>query len=325
MAINTSIDAAYMKVVSDAFWLKAGQRGSYLLPFMNPVGVVGDSLDIRNTDIGNPTWMNSGTEPTNYTNQTYGCRTLMSHYFSEALIRGMPEVQKVATLDPSILVNLMWDKCGAFLDTTILYGKDGIGGLAGKARVKNLETDAGDYDYVDLPKSQYIFYDDVEYGVSNDIDNYDSIKYGLSTSKIIKAVEKCREKFQSSNLLCIANTHAQTSLIADPRAANLQWNVIPTMAINGIVSYGGVQNFVISEKVKKGIKTVKDDGDNTIVDHAYVVALDQVLLGVGTPIDFTISNSIDHSNAQVIFMWGAYDCLRMDENAVVCIEIKRGG
>jgi hypothetical protein len=321
MAINTSVDAAYMKVVSDAFWMKAGQRGSFLLPFMNPITVVGDSMEIRDTDIGDPDWLNSSTQPTRYTNETFGCRAIMPHFFDAALIRGMPEVQKVATLDPALLVNKMWDKCGVFLDAIILYGKNGVGGIAGTSRVKNMPTDTADYSYVALPESQYIAWDDVDYGMSNDIDNADAIKYGLSTSKILKAVEKLREEYMGSDLVCISNTHGQTSLIADPRAANLQWNVMPTMAVNGIVSYGGVNNYVVSEKVRRGVPSIKNDG--TMVDHAYVYARDKVLLGVGSPINFTITNSIDHSNAQVIYMWGAYDCLRMEEKSVVCIEIKR--
>jgi hypothetical protein len=321
MAIGTTIDKAYYEVVNAIFWKKLGQRGSYLLPFVPQVGIIGSSEEIRSTEVGEPTWLETPTQPTKYTNQTYTNRKLEPKDFSLAIIRGQPEVRKVATLDPAILVDMMWDKCGAFLDRLILYGKEGRGGIGGTALVAS-DSETG-YDAIALPDSQYIMYNDTDYGVTTDLrENTDEkITYGLSTAKLLKGVEKLRENYASDNIICISNVHAKTSLIADPRAANLQWNVMPTMAVNGIVSYAGVQNFIASEQVKKNIPSKV--GDETIVDYAYLFAQDQIQLGVGAQLDFVIENSIDYSMAQVIYMYGAYDCIRMDENAVVCIEVKR--
>ncbi|MDR2766003.1 MAG: hypothetical protein LBB63_00885 [Holosporaceae bacterium] len=322
--ISLTHDKVYYTAVELAFRELSGQRGSYLFPLFPKVAVDGNMDCINSVDTQGASWMEAPAEPVVYNTTEFGKRYLKPNVFSAALLLDQYETARTR-LDPSQVASMLWNKVGIFLDDIILYGKNGVNGFAGNA-LAQLKNDDPIGFTVPLPTSRIIPYNDVRYGYSTNIaDPNDTIKYGLSSAKINNAFITIQEalKYEPRNLICVASSRANGSSRADERLGNVLWNDQKALATGMNLPYSGVRAFVTSECVKKGVESVV--GDGTKVEYSYVVDPEQVAIGyLGRVPEMQIQfdQLPQRHHALQILVSGAYDCVRMSEDAVVAIEIR---
>ncbi|MDR2267923.1 MAG: hypothetical protein LBD81_00540 [Holosporaceae bacterium] len=321
--VNLQYNDVYYNSVAQAFTTLMGQRGSYLLPMFMKYPVMGNMEEVKSIDADGARWREAPAEPVVHSKLTHGKRFLKPNGFYISVL--LDELESARTLyDPAQIASLLWDKIGIFIDQVILYGKDGTNGFAGNSlAIINKEDAIGHI--VPLPDSQFVFFDNTNYGVSNEIADPDNIlKYGLSAAKLMKGMNILRKNFASPNIICIANDDALTSLRADPRYANLQWNIQPAMASGVNTPYTGITQFFGSEQVSRNVPSKKDP--TVLVDHAYLVDIEKVYIGYNVmkpnEIDMRFDPIPERHHALQIKVDCMYDCVRLQEEAVVCIEVK---
>jgi hypothetical protein len=157
------------------------------------------------------------------------------------------------------------------------------------------------------------------------------VKAGLNSSKIAKAVMKLRAKFNSGPLVCIGSEYAMMTLRADPKCSNSLFSPQHTLADGFVSAWGGVDAFIACELVDTGKSYVNEDASITNsanppgfdVEYAYVYAVDKIKLGVGAPLFLKNGLNAERYLNNVLIYQGAYDCVRMFEEAVVRIEIRK--
>jgi hypothetical protein len=242
---------------------------------------------------------------------------------------GTPDVDQYASAAAN--------SCGKLIDQIIL---EGIGGKSyseaaggdvyllnySGGAVTNTNSNPSLYD-----NTQYIPWLDYTMGDNSNGTASLSVKAGLNSSKIAKAVMKLRAKFNSGPLVCIASEYAMMTLRADPKCSNFMFSTQRTLADGFISSWGGVDAFVACQLVDNGKSFVNADASVTDsannpaydVEYAYVYCVDQIKLGVGAELYLKNGINAERYLNNVLIYQGAYDCTRMFEESVVRIEIRK--
>lgn len=190
-----------------------------------------------------------------------------------------------------------------------------INGIGGMAKTQS----SGD---IALPLSQYISVDTIQLGNNGNT----LLRQGLTSSKIISAVEALNKKLYNPALICVCSNRAMEQLKINKET----WKVF-----HPITKVFNIQ-FVVSELVPKKIKAHLHTGGDLItldsktakesdageVELAYMYAKDQIVLG--SNMEFELKFGKD-SNSDWVFQYlGQYDAVRMREDAVVAIEVNIG-
>jgi hypothetical protein len=254
---------------------------------------------------------------TDYTTIGYGQRLLTPHPMKCVFSLIKYDLVRQGLPDVGMLAQEASEACGVLIDQLILTGRFGVGGIAGSAM--GIVTGSGNTPVaIPLPNTQFINYDDKDLGTSNDVTNNGKLIAGLSTAKIAKAVQMLRSKWNNGPIVCVASNYALSTLRADPRAASSLFNVQPAMASGFNTPYAGCDYFIPCEQVAKNVTSKKDA---TLVEYAYVYNKDMIKLGESMPLSMDGGSNVERDFSQVIGFHGMYDCVRMQEEGVVCIEI----
>lgn len=307
MGISTS----YFEEVDIRFHEFLRQHGSALLMGTTIEPVVGDAKYLRQVDVGAAHFVSGSGAPTSYVPITYDRRRLKPRAFDCPIMLDKFDVARQAYPDPGQLAAQAADSCGVLIDQIIL---DGIGGLA---YTENTGAIA-------LPNSQVIAYDDVTLADYQNMQSSNAtLRYGLSTSKVAKAVQMLRTHFNTGPIICVANNYALSTLRADPRAASSQFNTVQSLSMGIDAPYGGVNAFAACEQMGGGMSINTKTAVH--VTYAYVYAMDQIKLGISMELMLDAGKSASHGLNDIFIYSGMYDCLRMQEKAVVRIEINTIG
>jgi hypothetical protein len=321
--INLSTDNVKYQSVGAAFEALYMKEGSMLLPLFRAIPVVGDMQTIRLTDtVGGVHERMGPHEQVQYDGQVYGKRLLKPKHKYKAMLKDPIQMAELLE-DPALCARLIWNDLSQAIDEVILYGNNGVNGLAGNALSFDNDNDAVGHT-VALPEKQYIAYDNMALSsfetTVSDPGNF--LKYGLSTSKLIQASRMLRQA-QAFTSVCICSNYAASTLVANPQYGNLQFNYQPAMATAQTTPFGGIQRFVTTDHVKSGVPSIR--GDGALVEHAYVVDLLSIIRGFKAAFPDDISLSFDvlpqqFHNIQILAETNV-DCVRMKEDAVVVIEV----
>ena len=283
------------------------QRGSMLMDAVTNITVTGSSKIMRQSEVGEAYDVDTVGAITQHVNIRYDQRILEPQGFECPILLDKFDLVRQGNPDIDMLAQDAADSCGKKIDQII------IDAIWGKAKTKS----SGE---IDLPSTQYIVYDDDTFAP----DNYSpNTKKGLNTSKIAKAVQMLREKFNSSYIGCIASNFALTSLRADPRAASVMFNTQPALATGQETPYAGVDFFRASECVPKLIPSKKTGQGNQMVELAFVYAIDKVFLGCSAPLQRKDGINTERGYNYGFDIWGMYGAIRMQEEGVVAIEVQR--
>lgn len=326
--LTGTLSNSYLDQVDFYFQQMIGQQGSTLYSLVSAMKrpVIGDSLKIRSHDVTEPYWADTAGGITQYGNLTYDARILQPQDIMYSIMLDEFILRKQGTEDPSSIAAMMSNKIMLFSENFIINGRNGIGGIGGKARTIKGGANETLVSFLD---SNTIFAADLTLGGMTETEDPERrLRYGLSTAKLGKAYQKARSKFVTSPLGLVASEYALSTLRADPRYSNSLFNVQPGMATGQMTPYSGIQYMIPSEYVPKGIKMHKADGteaETVTGEYAYVFALDQIVLGEGLGWNFKTMENAEREGNPVFMFKGSYDCLRMDENAVYRIEVATTG
>jgi hypothetical protein len=317
--LNTSIPASYIEEFSFKFDEMLHQRGSLLMGAVTIEPVIGFSKILRQVNVGKAVWVDEVGGPNEYASIAYGQRILTPHPMKCTFSLDKYDLVRQGLPDVGMLAQEASEACGVLIDQLILSGKGGVGGITGAAT--GLVTGNSTVPtQISLPTTQYIEYDNVDLGSSTDVDNNAKLKEGLSTSKIATAVQMLRSKWNTGPIVCVASNYAMSTLRADPRAASSLFNVQPALASGFNTPYAGCDYFIPCEQVARNMLTKKSDS-NTTVEYAYVYSRDLIKLGESMPLSMEGGTNVERDFNQVISFRGMYDCVRMQEEGVVVIEV----
>lgn len=287
------ISFAKFEQFNEIFEAMLGQRGSVLMNYTTPEEVHGEVKYLRQYNIGDAYFVDTIGAPTSYVNASFHRRKLEPRAMECSIMIDQYHQIQAAGLDVNELAQEAANKCGILLDKLII---NGIGGVA-------RTTESGD---VKFPASQVIASD------TQELNNEGNT--GLTAAKIALAVEMLREKFNATPLVCVTNNYGLAQLRTDERVASVMFNMQPAMATGQNMAYGGCDVFVPCEQCG-------GDGDET--QYAYMYALDKIRLGCSMPFHIEAGQNAERGLNTVFIVKGMYDCLRMEEEAVVRIEWKR--
>jgi hypothetical protein len=280
------------------------QRGSQLISVVQEEKVTGASKYLRQASVGEAHFVADVGCITEYTKIKYDKRELRPKPFECPIMLDKYDMIMQGTPDIGQLAQEAADSCGVLIDRIILEGIYGPAATAASGTVylsgdQNIEWDSNPL----TPAS-------TEYP--------NAVIKGLNTGKVSTAVQMLRSKFNNAPLICVASNYALSTLRADPRAANSLFNAGgPALSIGQNSSYGGVDAFIPSEQVEK----IGNAKDATYREYAYVYALDQIRLGSSMPLTMDYGKNAERGLNDVIIYRGMYDCVRMQEEGVVRIEI----
>lgn len=302
------------------------QQGSSLLMAVTQEPVVGLAKYIRQSSVGEAHYITSGSV-TEYTDITYDKRKLEPKAFACPIILDDIDMIQQGTPDTGMLAADAANSCGKIVDQIIIKGLGGVSysaihGDIALPGIEKVTTDVTDYD-----KTQTIAWNDCTLG-GNVENNPKASRAGLSASKVSKAVQKLRAKFNVGPLVCVASEYAMSTLRADERVSKTDFNTQPSLASGLNTPYGGCDAFIPCQLVDSGKSKVSntntfDNAASMDVEYAYIYALNQIKLGVSKPIDLKFGLNAERYLNNTLIYWGMYDCTRMFEEAVVRIEIRK--
>ncbi|MDR1983141.1 MAG: hypothetical protein LBQ08_05105 [Holosporaceae bacterium] len=298
------ISNSYMEEFDFMFHEMLKQRGTQLLPFVRQMPVQGDTKHLRQFNVGGAYFVDDTGGSTQYT-QIYGDeRTLRPRAFECPIELNKFDLVRQGTLNVQQIAQEAADACGVLIDDIILSG------IYGPAKTKSSGS-------VSLPDSQIIGFAANDFSIAADVP--DKVKNGLNVSKVADSVQRLRTKFNRGSLICVASNYALTTLRADPKAANSLWNASgPSLSLGQNAPYGGVDAFVPSERVEKNVTF---SSGNT-GEYAYVYARDQIFYGESMPLTMDEGKNAERGLNPVLIYSGMADCVRMQEEAVIKIQVK---
>jgi hypothetical protein len=303
--------------------------------------VQGASKFIRQMDVGDAHFITTSGGITEYASQKFDRRRLQPRDFACPIILDDIDLRMMGTPNIDQYAEGAANSCGKLIDQIIIGG---IGGPAysesagGEVNLKNYSGAA----VADVANVQPALYDDTNYIAWADYtvgDNANgmasqSVKAGLSSSKIAKGVQKLRAKFAYGQIVCIASEYAMMTLRADPKCSNFMFSPQRTLAEGFISQWGGVDAFIACQLTDGGKSYLTSTGTLTAgennaaangadVEYAYLYCIDQIKLGIGAPLYLKNGINAERYLNNVLIYQGAYDCVRMFEEAVVRIEINK--
>lgn len=327
------IDSSFLETVDTLFHPYLAQQGSHLMHAVTQVPVTGATFDIRQQDVGPARFRNGQGEQTQFTTLTFDRRRLTPRAFDCSIMLDDIDMVKQGTPDPGLIAQQAGNSCGQLLDQIIIQGIGGASYSVADSKNKyltgaeNITAGANKEVLIDnYDKTNTISWNDCT--LSPTSDNSNGTNAGLSVSKVSKAIRKLREKHADATLFLVGSEFALSTLRADLKMSNLQYNIQPAMVTQQIGQYAGISEFIPSEFVGTGKSCVKlADGtygkNATDVEYAYVFGAEYINLGCSVPLHLESGKDVTRYNADILFYKGAYDCVRLFEDAVVRIEILR--
>ena len=287
-------------------------QGSKLISGVMQEPVVGETLTKRQNLVGKAKFIDNTVGLTEYTRIKYGSRKLTPRAFVCPIMIDQIDIVKQGYPNITALAQQAANSCGKMIDEIILQG---IGGIA--------VTENGN---VNLPESQTIY---AEESTLDGITIPDNIKFGLSASKIALAAQMLSKYENPGPYFCVATTMALAQLRADPRLANIKFNEIRAFA-NGVNNpYAGISGFTGCEAIPTEEVTLPNDAakypklktKKVKLSYAYVYAMPQIYLGCSMPLTLKQGQNPERYFNESLMYEGMYDCVRMQEESVVRIEV----
>lgn len=292
-----ALDAATFQSVQYRFEEVLRQRGSKLIQAVQNEEIPGHVYFKRQRSYGPAHFVKDTGGITQYDTIDFARRQLKPEPIEKAIMLDDFESVRMGKPDTTEIAQGMADACGVLIDQIILKG---IYGTA--------VTESGD---VALPATQNIAWDSNRFGSDA------LVAPKLSASKIVEAVTKLKSAFVNSPIIVIANHGALASLRSDIKVASSDFNTLQAFAAGVQNPYGGVDAFIASEQVE-----VSDDVGGAAGSYAYAYAIDQITLGTNMPLFLKAGQNAERGLSDVLIYKGAYDCVRMQEKAVVRIACK---
>jgi len=328
------IDSSFLDTVDTLFHPYLAQQGSHLMHAVTQIPVVGDTYDVRQQNVGPARFREGQGEQTKFTTMEFDRRRLRPRAFDCTVMLDDIDMVKQGTPDPGLIAQQAANSCGQLLDQIIIQGIGGASYSVADSKNKyltgaeNISAGASKEVLIDnYDKTNTISWNDCTLSATSD--NSLTTSCGLSVSKVSKGIRKLREKHADATLFCVASEFALSTLRADLKMANLQYNLQPSMATAQVGQYAGITEFIPSEYVGTGKSCVKKaDGTyaakTTDVEYAYIFGAEYINLGCSVGLHLETGKDVTRYNADVLFYKGSYDCIRLFEDAVVRIEILRG-
>jgi hypothetical protein len=333
-----NVTNAWLTEFDSVFHEMLRYQGGTLLNGVTPVDVIGAAMLIRQTEVGDAHFINTSGGTTEYATQKFDRRRLEPRDFACPILLDDIDIRMMGTPSVDQFAMGAANSCGKMIDKIIIGGLGGGSWSEAAGAKVNLPNYSGGA--VTAANSNPSAYDNTQYIAWLDYSIGDNVttgtaslavKAGLNSSKIAKAVMKLRSKFNHGPLICVASEYAMMTLRADPKCSNSLFSPQHTLADGFISPWGGVDAFVSCELVDSGNSFVNADASITNstavptypVEYAYVYAMDQIKLGVGSPMH--LKNGVDANRYlnNILIYQGAYDCARMFEESVVRIEINK--
>lgn len=336
------INTSYMEMVDTLIHPYLEQQGSRLMGVVTQIPVVGDSFGVRQRHVGEAHWRDGQGEKAQDTVVGYDKRIIRPRGFSCRCKLDTIDVIKQGIPDAASVAQDLSNSCGKRIDEIIIGGIGGASYSEGRKEniflsgAKNIKSDkATDKEKLiaEYDKTQTIAWNDCTL-TGNIAENSRSTNAGLSVSKLAKAVQKLRSKHAYGQIWCVASEYAASTYRADERAANMQYNMSPVLATSQNAPIAGVNGFITSQLVDTGKSAVKVADGTYIspsaagapdVEYAYVFVQEHIMLGCSMPLTLDQGQDPTEYFNQVIQYTGMYGCTRMFEDAVVRIEILKGG
>ena len=296
--------------------------------------VIGASKFIRQTTVGDAHFISTSGGTTEYATQKFDRRKLEPRDFACPIMLDDIDLRMMGTPSVDQYAQSAANSCGKLIDQIII---EGLGG-------KSYSEAAGGYVY--LPSNPVVHaadattgleYEDAQvipwadYRMGDNSNGFASlaVKAGLNSAKIAKAVMKLRSKFNYGPIVCIGSEYAMMTLRADPKVSNSDFSPQHTLADGFLSSWGGVDAYIACQLVDGGKSNLTaagatvGDNSGADIEYAYVYSVQQVKLGVGSPLYLKNGLNAERYLNNVLIYQGAYDCTRMFEESVVRIEINK--
>lgn len=319
------------------------QRGSKLMPYVIPVEVIGESISIVQSFVGEVRDIEGQGELTKFTPVSFDKRRITPGAFELVIhLSEIDAVKQGGIVDPGILANQCLNKIGKKLDSIIIAGIGGGSYSVGAGKylpltgAKEVTTKIGN----NTPNKEQIwsYYEQTQTIPWNDctlLGNKDrtplATKVGLSVSKINRAVQKIDSKYAGEGpKILVCSPWARSTLMADELCASLMYNTQPAMSTGMANPVSGITNIVVSNLVETNQKSaIRADGTKAAgspvdVEYAYVFSQQYINLGCNLPIKMKNLEDVQRGGDPVMIYRGSYGCIRMFEEAVVRIEIAHG-
>lgn len=281
------------------------QRGSKLIQAVQQEQIVGDVKYMRQYSVGQASFVTDTGGITQYKTIDYARRRLQPKEFEHPISLNDFDLVRQGMPDTNMIATQMADACGVMIDKIII---DGLGGTAW--------TESGS---IAFPASQTIAFDSTVYTKTGT--DGAGVEYGLSASKVAQAVTMLQSEFVNSPIVLVANSRAMQSLRADMKAANSDFNSIQAFSAGIMNPYAGISAFVQCEQVDWTTAKAVPVLGNKKCSYAYAYAIDQVVLGTNMPLFLKAGQNPERGFNDALIYKGAYDCTRMQEKAVVRIEV----
>jgi hypothetical protein len=208
--------------------------------------------------------------------------------------------------DIDMLVEKAYTGCALALDQII------INAFTGDVEVANGRPP------ISYPDSLYLPYD-----FTNGMTEYDQpenllYKTHLNQPKVSVAADMMRQNGIYDELILLAPSRHLTIFQADPFIRNLDFNLLPGMAVGELPGYGQVSRIININTLPTNVDSKKADG--TKVDICYLVATQYIHVATNMPWQMkTDSDALKATNT--INMIGMYGATRREEAAVIAIEV----
>lgn len=319
------------------------QQGSKLMPYTVPKEVVGESIAVVQSFVGEARYIEGQGELTKFTPITFDKRRIMPKGIELDIHLNMIDaIKQGGIVDPGILASQCLNKIGKKVDEIIL---EGIGGGsysygAGKDKLLSGAKEVTAKIASNTPDKNQIweYYDATQTIPWNDctlLGNKDrtplATQCGLSVAKINRAVQKIRAAYAGEGpLILYGSPYAMSTLMSDELCSNVLYNTQPAMSTGQANPVSGISAIVTGNIIETNQKSAtkadgtKANGSPVNVEYAYIFAQQHIMLGCSLPMTMDQMKDAARSGDPVMFYKGLYGCTRMWEEAVVRIEIAHG-
>lgn len=292
--------------------------------------VIGASKFIRQTTVGDAHFISTSGGTTEYATQKFDRRKLEPRDFACPIMLDDIDLRMMGTPSVDQYAQSAANSCGKLIDQIIIEGLGGksyseaAGGYVYLPNYSGGARNLSGFEYID---TQYIPWCDYQMGDNKNGIASIQVQAGLNSAKIAKAVMKLRSKFNYGPIVCIGSEYAMMTLRADPKVSNSDFSPQHTLADGFLSSWGGVDAYIACQLVDGGKShigkngTISQAATGADVEYAYVYSVQQVKLGVGSPLYLKNGLNAERYLNNVLIYQGAYDCTRMFEESVVRIEI----
>jgi len=321
---NQPISASFKEMVYDQFDLLMGQRGTKLLRYLpNQSITLGEVGRVRQVKLSDAYYKDEFGGKSQFANATYGNRLLFPRAFRCNLNFDQDISYKQGTSDAEVLAMEAVAKCSNKIDEIIIKGVSG----PNRTDTGNVELDASNtirwYDNGGNKGGEFL-------GNPGDYDPIAIESYrGLNVSKITKASELLDTNDSYGMKICICSDYDYRTLKQDPRAASMLTNYAgPVLSTGQMMPFAGIQDFVTVKGLPTGLsdKRVQGQPDNPAnhtVSYAYVVDISRLMIGYHYQVYMEWGKLGEIDNSDALYVKGSYDCTRLEEKAVIRIEVQR--